>query len=114
MLLFEEPLKENDFDELMEKLGPQANTYCDIIQPNNVDGQLIIQAFVTIASVTIPAIVSYLVGRKSKGKIVIKYKGKVDVELTAEINKKDISEKWLTDYLKTLIEEAESVAHETN
>ena len=114
MILLEIPLEENDFYDLVEKIGPQASTYCDIIRPNNVDGQLIIQAFVAITSVTIPAIVSYLVGRRSKGTIVAKYKGKVDVELTAEINKNDMSEKWLIDYFKKFIEEVESADFNTN
>lgn len=108
------PLEENDFDELVEKIGPQASAYCDIIRPNNIDGQLIIQAFVGITSVTIPAIVSYLIGRRSKGTIVAKYKGKIDVELTAEINKNDMSEKWLIDYFKKFIEDVESASPKTD
>lgn len=106
MLLLEMPLENNDFDELKKSLPSDSYT---IITPKHIDGQAVIQALIDVAKVSIPALVTYLVGRKSLVKMSWKYNGKVDLEMIAAVNKKELTEQQLSDYFYAQIEKFKSL-----
>lgn len=97
------PLEGNDFDELT-KLLPE-DSYV-IFYPKHIDGQAIIQALVDVAEVIIPALVTYFVGRKSLINITWKYNGKIDLEMTAAVNQKELTEQRLSDYFYSQIDKS--------
>ena len=106
MLLLEMPLENNDFDELKKVLSNDSYT---IIKPKHVDGQAVIQALIDVAKVSVPALVTYLIGRKSLVTMTWKYNGKVDLEMTAAVNKKELTEQKLSDYFYNQIEKSQSL-----
>lgn len=106
MILLEAPLENNDFDELTKILPKDAYV---IIYPMHIDGQAIIQALIDLAKVSIPALVAYFVGRKSLTNITWKYNGKIDLEMTAAINKKEITEQQLSNYFYSQIEKSKKI-----
>lgn len=106
MLLLEMPLENNDFDELKKVLSNDSYT---IIIPKHIDGQAVIQALIDIAKVSVPALVTYLIGRKSLVNMTWKYNGKVDLEMTAAVNKKELTEQKLSDYFYAQLEKSQSL-----
>ena len=106
MILLEMPLEHNDFEELTKILPSDAYK---IIYPMHIDGQAIIQALIDLAKVSIPALVSYFVGRKSLINITWKYNGKVDLEMTAAINKREITEQQLSTYFYSQVEKSKNI-----
>ena len=100
-MLLEMPLEGNDFEEL-SRLLPEGS-YTQVF-PKHFDGQTVIQAIVEFAKISIPALVSYFVGRKSLVNITWKYSGKVDLEMTAAVNKKELTEQELSNYFYSQIE----------
>lgn len=102
-ILLEMPLEDNDFDELTKLLPEDSYT---IFYPKHIDGQAIIQALVEVAKVSIPALVTYFAGRKSLVNITWKYNGKIDLEMTAAINKKELTEQRLSDYFYSQVEKS--------
>lgn len=105
MLLIEIPNEKKDVGVLIESL--HDNEY-SIVRPKFIDGTEIIQIFVELTKMTIPPLVTYFIGRKAKGNLTLKYNGKVELELTASISKKEVSEHELTTYFLNLVDKIES------
>lgn len=108
-IILEMPLEGNDFDELTKLLSEDSYA---IFYPKHIDGQAIIQALVEVTKVSIPSLVTYFVGRKSLINITWKYNGKVDLEMTAAVNKKELTEQRLSDYFYSQIDK--SLKFDTN
>ena len=106
MIVLEMHKVENSFDELVSLLP--ENTY-SIIIPKCLDGSEMIQIFLELSKVTIPALASYFVGRKSRATIIWKYHGKVDLEMTAAINNRELSEAELSNYFYLQVEKSEEI-----
>ena len=97
------PLDGNDFDELTKLLPEDSYT---ILYPKHIDGQAIIQVLVEVVKVSIPAMVTYFVGRKSLINITWKYNGKIDLEMTAAVNKRELTEQSLSDYFYSQVDKS--------
>lgn len=100
------PFKNNDFDELKKALPSDSYT---IITPKHIDGQAVIQALIDIAKVSVPALVTYLIGRKSLVNMTWKYNGEIDLEMTAAVNKKELTEQKLSDYFYNQLKKSQSL-----
>lgn len=110
MIVLEMPYEDNDFDFFK---GVMSDEYYSIIVPKNVDGEAIIQAVIKLTEICVPALVSYFIGRKSLKTVTWKYKGKVDIEMTAAINNKELSEEKLSKYFYSQVEKCKDVKEYT-
>lgn len=106
MIVLEMKNVDNGFDELV-RLLPE-NTY-SIMNPKYLDGSEISQIFLELSKVTIPALVSYVIGRKNRATIIWKHHGIVDIEMTATINNREISKMELSDYFYNQVKKIEEI-----
>ena len=104
MVLLEMAKQDNDLEKLTSKLSKKDY---QLVDPKNFDGSEIIQALIRISEITIPLIFAYLMATKRKNTITFKYRGKVDIEITSELNKLNPNAEKIMESLKRMLKEVE-------
>lgn len=75
-----------------------------IIEPKNFDGTDIVQLFIEVSKVSIPAIAAYLVAKRDSNSITVKYTdGKISAEIKTSLGNKKLNQIQLHNYLEKLL-----------
>lgn len=99
-IVIEMPLKNNDLSKLIETL---PNGSYSVVIPKNFDGAEIIQIFLEVAKITIPALITYLVATRTRHTITIKYSdNKVSAELQTTLSNRMLRKNQLYERLEQM------------
>lgn len=74
------------------------------IEPKNFDGSEIVQLFIEVAKISIPAISAYLVGKRNSNSITVKYTDeKISAEIKSHLSNKKFNQLQLQNYLEEIL-----------
>ncbi|PJJ30159.1 hypothetical protein [Lacrimispora celerecrescens] len=88
-ILFETTFENKD---IFEKISEQIPESCIIVEPEFFEGSGVIQLFIDLTSIIAPLVAGYFLGVRNSDKIVVKINGRVEIEITAAINKRSMKQ----------------------